>query len=225
MAPWVEDGALPLPVGKILRLADNDAAVAADALAQGTHVVNSKHHGLRCRLTVRSDAAMTDIGHDQTALAEGQLRSVTRSDPDALDKSQHVDQPVHRGGNIRIGELRDHRTERGGAIRSHRWKRTPRHASRWRRSRGRLRSRVAEGRVRTLTRLLSPSSAIRFSLPWPVPHPGLPRTCSQISEVIRSASRSWVRWKLRPPRAKVFAIASGTSVSLNERGSHVVSRT
>ena len=69
---------------------------------------------------------MTNVGHDQTALTEAQLRSVTRSDPDTFDKSQHLDQPVHRRGNIRIGELGDHRTKRGRAIRSHHWKGTPR---------------------------------------------------------------------------------------------------
>ena len=72
---------------------------------------------------------MTNVGHDQTALTEAQLRSVIRSDPDTLDKSQHVDQPVHRSGNIRIGELGDHWTKRGRAIRSHHRKGTPRRAA------------------------------------------------------------------------------------------------
>lgn len=62
---------------------------------------------------------MTNVGHDQRALTEAQLRPVTWSNPDTLDKSQHLDQPVHRRGNIRISELGDHRTKRGRAIRSH----------------------------------------------------------------------------------------------------------
>lgn len=69
---------------------------------------------------------MTSVGHDQRPLTEAQLGSVTRSDPDTLDKSQHLDQPVHRRGNIRIGKLGDHRTKRGRAIRSHHWKDMPR---------------------------------------------------------------------------------------------------
>ena len=69
---------------------------------------------------------MTNVGHDQRALTEAQLGSVTRSDPDTLDKSQHLDQPVHRRANIRIGEFGDHRTKRGRAIRSHHRKGTPR---------------------------------------------------------------------------------------------------
>lgn len=44
MARWVKDGALPLPVCKILGLTDDDAAIFADVVAQGNHVVDPKHH-------------------------------------------------------------------------------------------------------------------------------------------------------------------------------------
>ena len=44
MARWVKDGALPLPVRKILGLTDDDAAIVADAVAQRNHVVDPKHH-------------------------------------------------------------------------------------------------------------------------------------------------------------------------------------
>ena len=44
MACWVKDGALPLPVRKILGLTDDDAAIPADAVAQGNHVNDPKHH-------------------------------------------------------------------------------------------------------------------------------------------------------------------------------------
>lgn len=47
------------------------------------------------------------------------------------------------------------------------------------------------------------------------------RSRSQIPAVIRSASLSCVRWRLRAPRPKVCATADGTAVSLNARASHV----
>jgi hypothetical protein len=112
MAGRVADGALALTVGEVAWLSDDLTAVIADAFAQGGNVIDSKHHRLRGLLAERRHPTMADIGHDQRAVAEGQLRAVSGPDPDPLDEPQHLDEPVDRYTDIGVGEFRNHRTER-----------------------------------------------------------------------------------------------------------------
>jgi len=112
MARRVAEGALALPVGKVAWLTDDLTPTGADALAQGGNVVDSKHHRLRGMPAERRRPAMADVGHDQRALTEGQLRAVPRADPDPLHEPQHSNQPINRRANIWVGEFRNHRAQR-----------------------------------------------------------------------------------------------------------------
>ena len=102
---------MTLSVRKIVWLADDLAAVLADAVAKGGDVVNPKHHRLRGLLACRGRPAVTNVGHDQGAFAETQLRPVPRADTDALDEPQHTDQPLDGRADIWIGEFGNHRTK------------------------------------------------------------------------------------------------------------------
>ena len=55
---------------------------------------------------------MTDVGHDQGAFAETQLRPVPGRNTDALDEPQRIDQPIDGRADIWIGEFGNHRTQR-----------------------------------------------------------------------------------------------------------------
>ena len=94
VAGRVEERALALTVGKVAWLTDDLTPTSADAFAQGGDVFDSKHHRLRRLLVERRRPAMADVGHDQRALAEGQLRAVSRADPDPLHEPQHLNQPI-----------------------------------------------------------------------------------------------------------------------------------
>src|SRR5581483_7885160 len=72
VAGGIEEGALPLAVPEILRLAEDRATVPAHTFAQGRDVVDSKHHRLRGLLGGRCCTAVTDIGHDQRSVAEAE---------------------------------------------------------------------------------------------------------------------------------------------------------
>src|SRR5581483_5699721 len=144
VAGGVEEGALPLAVGEILRLAKDRAAVLPDTVAEGRDVVDPQRHRLRGPLAGGSDAAVAQVGHDQRTLVEAQLRAMAGPDPDALGEAENADQPVDCGTDVRIGEFGNHRPWKRRTIRQHDQERTCAAALRTPR-----RPRVGDGRTAT----------------------------------------------------------------------------